>query len=443
MNLARTRYRGPVGVLGCVLGIVGWSLAACASVATASDIEAEPILYSQAEPDNPITRLQQQIDAEPSLLEFDETFGYLRAVLQAVDVPESSQTLVYSKTSLQRNRIAPWRPRAIYFNDDLYVGYCNQGEVLEISTADPQLGTVFYTLRQSKQTKPRFLRQTDSCLICHGSSRNRGFPGHLVRSVYSDSGGNPVFSMGSHQIDQTSPFKNRWGGWYVTGTHGEQTHLGNLIVRGRPNPNDVDNADGQNVTDLSSKFTTSAYLTPHSDIVALMVLEHQAEMHNRIVRAGFQTRMALQHERVMKEALGEDEGRLYESTERRIKGACEPLVEYMLYSGEAELTDQIEGTSGFAAEFAQRGPRDRQGRSLRDFDLRRRVFKYPCSYLIDSEAMHGLPPEARKYVWSRLWDILTEQDDSEKFAHLSSEDRQAIREILQDTVPDLPELWRD
>src|SRR6185369_12949183 len=156
-------------------------------------------------------------------------------------VPRSSQTLVFSKTSLQRSRIGPKTPRAVYFADDVYVGYCQHGPVMEVSAVDPQLGTVFYTLEQDAADRPKFVRQGDSCLLCHASSQTRGMPGHLVRSVYSDADGQPILSSGSFRIDQTSPLERRWGGWYVTGTHGKATHLGNLLIKDRRPPEQVEN----------------------------------------------------------------------------------------------------------------------------------------------------------------------------------------------------------
>ncbi len=65
------------------------------------------------------------------------------------------------------------------------------------------------------------------------------------------------------------------GCWYVTGTHGTQKHLGNLVIRGRDVEEPVDNSEGQNVTDLKFRINPDRYLSAHSDIVALMVLEHQ------------------------------------------------------------------------------------------------------------------------------------------------------------------------
>jgi hypothetical protein len=407
----------------------------------ADDFEGEPIRYSTAPTHNVVTRLEERLSSGKSKLVYEPHFGYLRSLLSEFNVPESSQMLVFSKTSLQRQRIRPRTPRAIYFNDEVYIGFCQNGEVMEISAVDPQLGTVFYTLRQAPAEKPRLVRQGETCLLCHGSSQNQGVPGHLVRSVFADSQGYPVLASGTYRIDQTSPLKHRWGGWYVTGTHGKQTHLGNLIVNGEENEQSVDNSAGMNVTDLAGRLDCSKYLSRHSDIVALMVLEHQAEGHNLIARANFQTRMALYQEAALNRDMGERPDHRWDSTLIRIRAAGEPLVKYLLFSEEAELTARIKGTSDFASEFAARGP-VYKGRSLREFDLQRRLFKYPCSYLIYSPSFGCLPKPVKDYVLHRIWEVLTEQDKSKEFAHLTTADRLAIREILLGTKPDLPNYWR-
>ncbi|HTK77490.1 MAG TPA: hypothetical protein VL371_19655 [Gemmataceae bacterium] len=406
----------------------------------ASDIDAEPIHYSTTRPDNPVERLRESISSGQVKFEFDEDHGYLRSVLRALNIPESSQTLVFSKTSLQRHRIGPKTPRALYFNDDIYIGFCLRGDVIEVSAADAHLGSVFYTLDQHPGT-PKFTRQTDSCLICHGSSPTQGFPGHLVRSLRADSDGMPILSAGSYRTDHASPFRERWGGWYVTGTSGHQLHMGNQIVRDKRGSAELDLAAGSNVTDLSDRFTVGLYPTPHSDIVALMVLEHQTEAHNRITRANFQTRIAMRDATELNKALGKPADHQWDSTASRIRSACEPLVKYLLMSGEPALTDPVHGTSAFAREFAANGPRDRHGRSLRELDLEKRLFKYPCSFLIDTAAFDGLPLEAKEYVFRRLWEVLTGKDTSADFAHLTPEDRRAVREILLDTKADLPAYW--
>jgi hypothetical protein len=426
----------------CVVAIGVLAAAVKLPRALGQEFEREPILYSQSQPDNRVSRLFAEITAGKKQLEFAGEQGYLPALLAALDVPTSSQMLVFSKTSLQRHCISPRTPRAIYFTDDVYVGYCQNGDVLEISVADPQLGAVFYTLDQEQLERPALQRQTDNCLICHGSSQTKEVPGHVVRSVFTDAGGYPVLSAGTYRIDHTSPLSKRWGGWYVTGTHGAERHLGNLIVRGKVVPEEVDNSAGQNRTSLEGLVETSDYLTPHSDLVALMVLEHQADAHNYLTRASFLTRQALHHQASLNRELGEPADHVWDSTKSRIKNAGEPLVEYLLFSGEAPLTAPLVGTSPFTEEFVRRSPRDSGGRSLRDFDLSRRLFKYPCSYLIYSPSFAALPGEARDYVLRRMWEVLNGQDRSEKFAHLSAEDRSNIVEILRDTLPGLPDYWQ-
>ncbi|MBI1829904.1 MAG: hypothetical protein HYR84_00470 [Planctomycetes bacterium] len=413
-------------------------------VAASDDFERAPIRYSSATPANAISRLQAQLDSGAIQLSFHKDLGYLPAVLKALNVPTASQTLVFSKTSLQRSRIAPKSPRAIYFSDDMYVGYCQAGQVLEISAVDPKLGAVFYTLEQQETDRPKFQRQIEGCILCHGSSQTKHVPGHILRSVYADRWGEAILSLGSTRVDQATAFDRRWGGWYVTGTHGKQTHLGNLIVRSRSDRETIaNNPEGQNITDLKAFFDPSAYLTPHSDLVALMVLEHQAEAHNLIARATIQTRLALHDQALLNKELGRPADEVSETTQRRIKSIGEPLMRYLLFGGEAKLTAKVQGTSTFASDFAKAGPRDRKGRSLREFDLSRRLFKYPCSYLIFSEAFDAMPTAMKEYVYQRMHEVLIDRDYTGGFGHLSPDDRQAILEILRDTKKDLPSYWRE
>jgi hypothetical protein len=219
--------------------------------------------------------------------------------------------------------------------------------------------------------------------------------------------------------------------------------MGNMISQEPERPEEVDNKDGVNVIDLSDRFTTDFYLTPHSDIVALMVLEHQTGMLNRLARAGMETRMALHYQRELNKAMGRPADEPSDSARSRIRGVGDAVVDYMLFHEEARLTDGIEGTSSFAADFAARGPRDPRGRSLRDLDLKTRLFRYPCSYLIDSRAFDSLPPEVKEHVYRRLWEILSNGATDGKGPSLAAEDRQAILEILRTTRHDLPDYWQE
>ena len=250
------------------------------------DFEREPINYNKAPVQTAIEQLQERLDRGIDKLEFDEQHGYLKSVLDRLQIPASSQVLVHSKTSFQLRRISPRRPRALYFSDQAYVGWVQGGDVLELMANDPQQGAVFYTLEQTESESPKFLRDRGQCTICHASSRTQGVPGGLVRSMYVNAGGQPQYGAGTYTTDHQSPFEERWGGWYVTGTHGKMRHMGNVVSRNPGDPEAIDREDGANVTDLSDRLNVSPYLTGHSDVVALMVLEHQTQMQNYLTLAG-------------------------------------------------------------------------------------------------------------------------------------------------------------
>ncbi len=418
--------------------LCAWLLG-CPGSMIAADLERAPIHYSTASPKNAVAALIEQIRSRKIALKGDENHGYLASLLKHLEIPTSSQVLVFSRTSLQRSRIGPKTPRAIYFNDEVTVGFCLHGDMVEIAVADPVVGTAFYTVDQNLERPGTFKRQTETCLLCHASSGNQSMPGHLIRSVFPDHYGEPIFSRGTKRVDHTTPFADRWGGWYVTGTSGKQIHLGNVRFGKSSEP--ISTA-GVNVTDLKSYFSADNYLTPHSDLTALMVLEHQTEGHNRLARANLMTRLALADQANLNKALGRPEDQWTEATVRRIYSACEPLVEYLLFCKEASLSERVTGTSAFASEFAARGPFDSKSRSLREFDLKTRIFRYPLSYLIYSHAFDGLPIDAKDRVYLRLWEVLTGKDQSHPFAHLSSEDRRAILEIVRETKQGLPAYWK-
>ncbi len=415
-------------------------VSAAPSMWAQDDFDREPIRYSQSLPDNLVSRLQDRLVAGDMSLRFEEPWGYLRSVLTALDVSEASQSLVFSKTSLQRHKISPRTPRALYFNDDVYVGYCRNGDVLELSVADAKLGTVYYTLPQEPVESPRFRRQTDNCLVCHAGGQARGVPGHLVRSMYVDKSGHPLLASGSFRIDHSSPLADRFGGWYVSGEHGDQKHLGNLTYRGRPDNDAGHDPSGLNLTDISSRFDRSAYLNGHSDLVALLVLSHQAGGHNLLTKTAFDVRSALYREESLNRELKEPPDHRWDSTNTILKNSAESLVKYFLFVNETVLTAPIKGTTDFAAEFTNRGRRDARGRSLRDFDLQTRMFKYPCSYLTETETFKTLPGELLTQFWKRMDEVLAGSEEKE-FAHLSAADRQAIREILAETHRGAPKTW--
>lgn len=384
-----------------------------------------PLNYSTGEPHDAVSALQARLDNGETQLKYEALHGYLTSLLDELKVPKSSQLLVFSKTSLQRDYISPQTPRAVFFNDDVYIGFIPGAPLLEVSVADPKLGAVFYTLAQDNNAKPHLTRSTQ-CLECHASARSMGVPGHLVRSFETDGSGQVEFSSGPDMVTHRMPLAERWGGWYVTGMSGSQAHRGNLAGAKAFTRHEKDATFGTNVTDLKPYFDTAPYLSPQSDIVAHLVLEHQAHMHNFLARMN-------------------DEALIRAARYGEVKymdSIVESFLRYLLFTEETPLTAPIQGTSDFAKEFSARGPKDKKGRSLRDFDLQTRLFKYPCSFLIYSESFNELPPKLKEIIYRRLWEILSSKDTKAEFKNLTPDDRRAILEILADTKTDLPDYWR-
>ncbi len=418
----------PLAVVFGVAALMSWATSCIADdfqgATHLMPFDEETINYSKQKDTGPVARLQERIDRGELKMNFGEKFGYLPSLLDALGVSTNSQMLVFSKTSFQRERIAPKTPRAIFFNDEVYVGFVQGSPLLEISASDPKLGGVFYTLEQTKVGRPKFVR-TDQCLECHASAKTMGVPGHLVRSFATDENGAVDMTSGTSLVNHRTPIEDRWGGWYVTGDSGKQHHRGNVFGKAAFARHEKEPGYLGNQSELKRFFDVSEYPVGSSDIVALMVMEHQSHMHNFLTRLSYESTIALQQY-----------GHI-----RYLKNITEAFVRYLLFTEEAPMTSPIRGSSGFAERFAKQGPRDAKGRSLRDFDLKTRLFKYPCSYLIYSDAFEQLPAKLKERIYERLFEILDGEDSSGAYEKISPESRQAIREILVATKKDLPARW--
>jgi hypothetical protein len=387
--------------------------------------EEDTINYNNAPDSGPIAALRERIEKGKVTPRFEQERGWLVWLLDELKVPKSSQMLVFSRTSLQRERISPRTPRSIFYSDDVYLGFIPGAPLLEISAVDPKLGAVFYTIDQTFTNKLTITRSAQ-CLECHASAKSMGVPGHLVRSFATDDQGIAEINTGTSQVNHRTPFEERWGGWYVTGTHGKQSHRGNLVGKAAFEKHQKDSSFGGNVTNLTGFFDVTPYVRDKSDIVALMVLEHQTHMHNFITRLQYESKLALQQ---------------YGHV-RYLKTVSEAFLKYLLFTEEAKLTAPVSGDPQFVREFVEKGPQDGSGRSLREFDLRTRLFKYPCSYVIYTEAFDALPGPTKEHLYKRLWEILNGQDVSGAYATLDAKTRRAILEILIATKPGLPGYWK-
>ena len=413
------------------------------------DYERAPILYSQTNATNEVVELQERIDSGSWSPDTMDSKSYLASVLDELAIPVESQVLVFSKTSLQVGRIHPRRPRAIYFSDNGYAGWVQGGD-LELIIPDRSLGPVFYVMdglsrlaTESKEPKRPMIRRTRDCLGCHGGSRTGNVPGMLFRSVYPDRNGLPLYSAGTHLTEPGSPFPERWGGWYVTGQMDGPRHMGNLLYE----ISDTGQAEsvrdhGFKLADLSSILNTDRLLTPRSDIVSLLVLEHQVAVHNAITQAAFSVRRVLHYSRILAEELGDTGEEFSETTERVLDSQVGRLLRVMMFHDETELPGWgVEGAESFQIAFQQNARRDSSGRSLKDFQLLSRLFKHRLSYMIYSRAFEALPEEFLSRFYRRLFSILTGEDSGAFGNHLPPRERQRILRILRETKPGLPDYW--
>lgn len=404
--------------------------------------EQAPVDYSRTTPRGLVARLQERLDAGLVRIEHAGEQDFLRDLLAALQVPVESQVLVFSKTSHQNPHISPATPRAIYFGDDVYAGWV-QGGVIEVADHSPGLGLTFHVLDHRDRDKRLRFERTASCLDCHAGSRVGNLPGVMVRSVYPDHNGQPLLAQGSFLTGHASPLAERWGGWYVTGRHGAARHMGNTLARETKEGLQFDTPAGANRLDLSPYFNTRPYLRPGSDIVALLVLEHQVEMHNILAHAATYARLALHRQSALRRELGEpptDEptGSALSVT----RNQAEKILRHLLFRDEFTWPDGgIQGDPEFQTAFQRTAKRDGAGRSLKDFQLKDRLFRYRCSYMIYSAAFADLPAPLKSMVLDRLLEVLDGRDRSGEFAYLTSFQRESIKDILRDTLPDLPAAW--
>jgi hypothetical protein len=376
---------------------------------------------------DPVARLDLKLGERTAKLEYSEDrWGYLTSLLKELDLNRDSQILVFSKTSFQQDLISPAAPRALYFNDDVVLGAVQNGAVFELASLDPTQGITFYSLGQKKAENPRFKREYGSCAFCHGPI-NRWAQGIMVATVFPAADGMPFFPKSNDIFkltDHRSPFEARWGGYYVTGHHGKIKHRGNAMIADTAKPEVLDTSNAGNVTSLAGRFDVSKYLEPTSDIVALMTLEHQTMMVNMLTSLGAQFRASA----------------TFPVPQPELDREVDDLVDYMLFIGETRLESPIKGISTFSETFAKRGPRDSEGRSLRDFDLQARMFKYPLSYMIYSATFDGLPAPAREKIYRRLYDAL--KGGNPRYREVTAENRRAILEILIQTKKGLPDYFK-
>jgi hypothetical protein len=367
-----------------------------------------------------VGQLAQRLASGDASLEYQGRWGYLESLLKALDINLDSQVLVFSRTSLQQEHIGPKTPRALFFNDTVSVGSVQGGALYEITVAAEDNGVHFYTIGTQQVERPKIESDDGLCIVCHSAA----YAGHtFVANTYPDEDGSPAYLGGDlfHVTDHRTPFEERWGGWYVSGTHGKMKHLGNAVAHNPYRPVELETEGTQNLTSLEKKFDVKPYLSPVSDIVALLTLEHQTRALYYMAALSAQFRLAGSKTLLKKPVL-----------EPQLEAAVQNLVSYLTFADEAPLTDPVKGVSTFTQTFPLRGPRDGNDRSLRDFNLKTRVFQYPLSFTIYTDVFDRMHSAAKERVLRGLFDALKSH----------GADGRAAIEILRETKPELPEYFK-
>jgi hypothetical protein len=441
-----TRIRLPGAArFGAAVAVVAAALLACGSASAQENIyETPPHNYFGAKLDDPGTVLMKDMAEGKRKLDRSGDRQMLTSLLKELGVSQSSQVIIFSKTSLQRDRITPWNPRSLFFNEDAYVGWV-PGGLMELATVDSKLGPVFFAVDPSSKADPMTFDRQENCMSCHGGGMTNNLPGVMIRSVFTDKNGYPLLQAGTFLVDHTTPIKDRWGGWYVTGSHGPERHMGNSFAEETGRDVTLDREKGANVKALEKFFPTDRYLRKSSDIVALMVLEHQVAMQQRLTDASYHVRSAIFRMQALQKDFGEPVTDVLSGSALSVaESHADKVLKYMLFCDEAPLPEGgLEGSADFQEDFRATRRKTADGKSLKDFQLLTRLFKYRCSYMIYSRAFDGLPPQLKEIVYRKLYAILTAPEAPGGFTHLSASERGAILQVLRETKQDLPAYWRE
>jgi hypothetical protein len=413
--------------------------AVAAHAQTAAIGEYALIGYEKEPRANPVSRMQDDLLSGKRTLEFSEDRGYFDLLVDALDIDADSQVLVFSATSLQRKLISPATPRGLYFNDNTYLGFVQNSSIVEVATTDDSLGIVFYTFDNTEGTTTYFERNDKPCLPCHDSqgATGGGVPMLLALSaVYNDRNVPLKTYSGTGSVGDQTPIEDRWGGWYVTGRHGLQAHLGNLMLE---DPDDLERLDDYRVWNLETLegagyFDTSPYLRDTSDIVALMVLEHQVTVQNQITYIKFKAPAVLMRRGEEDALSAQSWDELPAPAQKSLTRMLDKLVRQLVFMDAADSASRLAGSQAFVTGFTARGPRDAAGRSLRELQLDKRLFRYPVSYLVYTSDFATMPPYAKDYVYRQLAAYLAGDLGLEGTSQYSAADRHAALEILTETL---------
>ena len=389
------------------------------------DIDEPPHNYRQRIPTDRFTRLKESFEAGRLNVDRSSEKAFVLSLLQVLEIPASSQMLVFSTTSLQLSLISPSNPRALYFNEDVYLGYVPGGRI-EIVSLDAELGGIYYIFDIPRDTQPVRIERSERCMNCHAGDDTGRVPGLVVKSVIPGPTGGSLTAYRLEQSGHGIPFDQRFGGWYVTGDHGLANHLGNVTGRMAAGVlTKIPNPPGE-------RFSFARYPVATSDVLPQLVHEHQAGFVNRVVEASYRARTALHA----------GAGKLSPEQSAELDEQARLVTRYLLFAEEVPLPPGgVEGVADYKADFLRNRRVAPGGMSLKDFDLKTRLFQHRCSYMIYSPVFTGLPPAMKQRIYQRLGAALSVEKADQEFAYLPAAEKRAIRSILKATLADLPSKW--
>ncbi|MDE0569789.1 MAG: hypothetical protein OSB44_03860 [Verrucomicrobiales bacterium] len=388
-----------------------------------------PHNYWESELEDPMSELLERVRKGEINLDENPGTPLVRRLLEELQISKSSQILVFSRTSLQRGVVSPTNPRAIYFNDEVYLGWMPNGRI-EIASLDPEKGFIFFFQRELSDRKAPLFSRDKVCIQCHAGSATNFLPGPLGRSVFPDSKGRSLKSVDTFElIGHEVPVHERWGGWYVTRAHQDLNHMGNAIAvkeNGKLKLQKKDSSKG-----LNKFFNTSNYPVSTSEIEALLVFDHQVRMQFVLIESAYKVRQAIfDSQKTSSKKNSANMSAL-------LKEVTDTMVSELLFKEEFPLGGKIVDTSQagkFVAEFKAKGKTDSRGRSLRDLDLQSRLFKYRCSYMIYSKSFRDFPKILKSSVLNRIKEIMTSESPQLGYEYLEAKEKKAIFDILSGTL---------
>ncbi len=398
-----------------------------------SDLESAAHEYWTRPLKDRFTALGEDFESGKVALDRSSELAYLTSLLEALEISPASQMLVFSTTSLQLRLISPKNPRAVYFNENIHLGYIPGGRI-EIMSMDPELGGIFYIFDIPQGNAAPELERANKCMNCHAKKQNGYVPTPVIKSVLPGITGGSLDSFRRETSGHGVPFEERFGGWHVSGEGGIKKHWGNVI--GRQNGAKIDEVENS----MGKNYDLATYPVATSDILPHLLHEHQTGFAHRVVESAYRARSYF-HE-AAKSGVG-GQARLSAAHLLELQGQADRLTRYILFADEAELPGGgIEGDADYKRFFLLNRKQASNGLALKDFDLKTRLFKVRCSYMIYSDAFSGLHPEFKAMVYRSLAEAISTARPSPDYAYLSHGEKEAIRVILGDTLDDLPAYWK-